>query len=267
MTAATGPRRSGGGHAYGAGTFCGGQHPIGATLGRDATTDRISPSASAAMVTLRSSALRLNRYMAPRLTRIAMARSPETTKNFPAIIQYGSLTATWWYRRSDYMGVDELIEELIEREGGDVGHPTERRADVVRDYRGGRPGSWLCRSDEGAFARRSGGDLPPVLLATAAVRPGGEAGAARRHRTVRYRRQHGAGGRRDLFQRALAALHGHGKDDPDLVPDGRVGPMTIFALDAFLDAQDDRRGDGAAARARSAAGRALPSPSRGVARQ
>ena len=37
-----------------------------------------------------------------------------------------------------------------------------------------------------------------------------------------------------FLQRALTALNRNGKDYPDLVPDGRVGTMTLFALDAFL---------------------------------
>ena len=37
-----------------------------------------------------------------------------------------------------------------------------------------------------------------------------------------------------FLQRALTALNRNGKDYPDLVPDGRVGPVTLAALDCFL---------------------------------
>jgi lysozyme family protein len=37
-----------------------------------------------------------------------------------------------------------------------------------------------------------------------------------------------------FLQRALTALNRNGKDYPDLVPDGRIGPATLAALDAFL---------------------------------
>jgi hypothetical protein len=37
-----------------------------------------------------------------------------------------------------------------------------------------------------------------------------------------------------FLQRALTALNRNGKDYPDLVPDGRVGPQTLAALDTFL---------------------------------
>jgi lysozyme family protein len=37
-----------------------------------------------------------------------------------------------------------------------------------------------------------------------------------------------------FLQRALTALNRNGQDYPDLVPDGRVGPRTLAALEAFL---------------------------------
>ncbi|MEO6226180.1 MAG: glycosyl hydrolase 108 family protein, partial [Sphingomicrobium sp.] len=37
-----------------------------------------------------------------------------------------------------------------------------------------------------------------------------------------------------FLQRALTALNRNGGDYPDLVPDGRIGPTTLAALDAFL---------------------------------
>jgi lysozyme family protein len=37
-----------------------------------------------------------------------------------------------------------------------------------------------------------------------------------------------------FLQRVLTALNRNGKDYPDLVPDGRIGPRTLAALDAFL---------------------------------
>lgn len=38
-----------------------------------------------------------------------------------------------------------------------------------------------------------------------------------------------------FLQRALTALNRSGKDYPDLVPDGRIGPQTLAALDAFME--------------------------------
>jgi lysozyme family protein len=46
-----------------------------------------------------------------------------------------------------------------------------------------------------------------------------------------------------FLQRALTALNRGGKDYPDLVPDGRIGPMTLYALDAFLGTRGKSRGE------------------------
>jgi lysozyme family protein len=37
-----------------------------------------------------------------------------------------------------------------------------------------------------------------------------------------------------FLQRALTALNRNGQDYPDLVPDGRIGPRSLSALDAFM---------------------------------
>src|SRR6185369_17116103 len=37
-----------------------------------------------------------------------------------------------------------------------------------------------------------------------------------------------------FLQRALTALNRNGEDYPDLVPDGRIGPVALAALDRFL---------------------------------
>jgi lysozyme family protein len=46
-----------------------------------------------------------------------------------------------------------------------------------------------------------------------------------------------------FLQRALTALNRAAKDYPDLVPDGRVGPATLEALDAFLEARGRNGGE------------------------
>ena len=46
-----------------------------------------------------------------------------------------------------------------------------------------------------------------------------------------------------FLQRALTALNRNGKDYPDLVPDGRVGPQTLAALDAFLSLRGRSSGE------------------------
>jgi lysozyme family protein len=46
-----------------------------------------------------------------------------------------------------------------------------------------------------------------------------------------------------FLQRALTALNRNGRDYPDLVPDGRVGPTTLAALDAFLKLRGQQSGE------------------------
>jgi lysozyme family protein len=46
-----------------------------------------------------------------------------------------------------------------------------------------------------------------------------------------------------FLQRALTALNRNGADYPDLVPDGRIGPQTLSALDAFLKIRGQSSGE------------------------
>ena len=66
-----------------------------------------------------------------------------------------------------------------------------------------------------------------------------------------------------FLQRALTALNRNGRDYPDLVPDGRIGDARWprSTPSSQLRGTTQRR-DRAAARARGAAGRALPAPRR-----
>ena len=41
-----------------------------------------------------------------------------------------------------------------------------------------------------------------------------------------------------FLQRSLTALNRNDRDYPDLTPDGRSGPRTLAALDAFLSLRD-----------------------------
>jgi len=135
----------------------------------------------------------------------------------------------------DGFGIGPLIDGLIEREGGYVHHPADR-------------GGATCFGITEAVARAHGyggamRDLP------------------RREAVAIYRRLywlrprfdqvaiHAAQLAAELFdtganmgpavaatflQRALTALNRSGKDYPDLVPDGRIGDVTLVALKAFL---------------------------------
>ena len=142
------------------------------------------------------------------------------------------------------MTIEDLIDELIEREGGYVNHPADKGGPTrfgiteavarAHGYRGAI--AVLPREEAEAIYRRlywlrprfdevaerasavaaelfdTGANMGPAVAAT-------------------------------FLQRALTALNRNGNDYADLVPDGRVGPKTLGALDAFLDARGRERGE------------------------
>src|SRR5829696_7919968 len=133
------------------------------------------------------------------------------------------------------MDVDELIDGLLEREGGYVNHPADRggptcfgiteavaRAHGYRDAMRSLPRDeaaaiykrlYWHRPRFDAVAERSP-RLAPELFDTG-VNMGPAVAAT-------------------FLQRALTALNRNGRDYSDLVPDGRLGEATLAALDAFL---------------------------------
>ncbi len=164
--------------------------------------------------------------------------------------------------------VDRLIDELIEREGGYVNHLADKGGPtrfgiteaVARAHGYGGPMALLPREEAAAIYRR-----------LYWLRPRFDEIAKRTPRVAAELFDTGANMgpavATTFLQRALTALNRNGKDYPDLVPDGRAGDRTLAALDAFLEARGRRGGDCAAACARGAAGRALPSPRRTSPRQ
>jgi lysozyme family protein len=52
-----------------------------------------------------------------------------------------------------------------------------------------------------------------------------------------------------FLQRALSALNRNRADYPDLVPDGRIGPATLAALDTFLELRGRASGEAVLLRA------------------
>jgi lysozyme family protein len=128
-----------------------------------------------------------------------------------------------------------IIEQLISREGGYVNHPADRGGatmygitEAVARANGykGPMGSMQHTVAEDIYFRiyweRPGfnlvAELAPKLAAElldTAVNMGPSVAST-------------------FLQRALTALNRNGRDYPDLVPDGRIGPATIAALRRFL---------------------------------
>ena len=142
------------------------------------------------------------------------------------------------------MTIEELIAELIAREGGYVNHPADKGGPTrfgiteavarAHGYRGAI--AKLPREEAEAIYRRLYW-LRPRFDAVAERAP---AVAAELFDTGANM---GPAVAATFLQRALTALNRNGKDCADLVPDGRVGPVTLAALDAFLDVRGRDRGE------------------------
>ena len=141
---------------------------------------------------------------------------------------------------TDSLEVEELIHGLIDREGGYVNHPADRGGPtrygvteaVARAHKYAGPMSAFPRSQAEAIYKR-----------LYWLRPRFDEVAARAPRIAAELFDTGAnmgpGVAATFLQRALTALNRNGSDYLDLVPDGRVGPRTLAALDAFLAVRGD----------------------------
>jgi lysozyme family protein len=146
--------------------------------------------------------------------------------------------------RQQWDSADRLIEELIEREGGYVNHPADKGGPtrfgiteaVARAHGYAGAMALLPRDEAAAIYRR-----------LYWVRPRFDEVAKRAPRVAAELFDTGAnmgpGVATTFLQRALTALNRNGRDYPDLVPDGRAGPRTIAALDAFLAARGQKGGE------------------------
>lgn len=136
------------------------------------------------------------------------------------------------------MKVEELIEELIGREGGYVNHPADK----------GGPTRWGITE---AVARAHGyrGEMRALPRDEAAAiygrlywqRPGFDrvAGAAPKVAAELFDTGVNMGPETAIgfLQRALNALNRNGRDYADIVVDRRIGPATLGALTGFLRAR------------------------------
>ena len=135
----------------------------------------------------------------------------------------------------DGVGIGQLVDALIEREGGYVNHPADR-------------GGPTCFGITEAVARVHGyggamRDLPQreavaIYRRLYWLRPRFDQVAVRAPRLAAELFDTGANMgpavAATFLQRALTALNRSGRDYPDLVPDGRIGDVTLVALDAFF---------------------------------
>ena len=137
--------------------------------------------------------------------------------------------------RGAAQSVDQLIDALIDREGGFTANPADRGGAtrfgiteaVARAHGYAGPMALLPRGEAASIYRR-----------LYWLRPGFDPVAARAPRVAAELFDTGANMgpavAATFLQRALTALNRNGRDYPDLTPDGRAGPATLAALDAFL---------------------------------
>jgi lysozyme family protein len=142
------------------------------------------------------------------------------------------------------LSVDALIDGLIEREGGYVNHPADR-------------GGPTCFGISEAVARANGyaGAMRELPREEAAaiyrrlywLRPRFDKVVKRSARIAAELFDTGVNMgpavATTFLQRALTALNRNGKDYADLTPDGRIGPLTLRALDAYFAARGKRGGE------------------------
>lgn len=134
------------------------------------------------------------------------------------------------------MIVTRLIDELIDREGGFIDHPADR----------GGPTRWgVTEATARAAGYRGAMRDYPRTAATALYRA--RYWLAPRFDAVASHAPRLAGELFDtgvnmgpavataFLQRALTALNRGGRDFPDIAVDGRIGPATLGALNAFLN--------------------------------
>jgi lysozyme family protein len=135
----------------------------------------------------------------------------------------------------DALNVDQLIDALIDREGGYVDNPADK---------GGATNFGITE----AVARANGYGGPMRLLprgAAAAIyrqlywtRPKFDELAKRSERIAAELFDTGVNMGPAVavtfLQRALTALNRNARDYPDLTPDGRIGATTLLALERFL---------------------------------
>jgi len=142
------------------------------------------------------------------------------------------------------MNIDDLIDELIEREGGYIRHPADRggatRFGVTEAVA-------RAHGYAGAMAEFPRDEAAAIYCRLYWLRPRFDEVAERTPKVAAELFDTGANMgpavAATFLQRALTALNRTGKDYPDLVPDGRVGPATLAALDAFLEARGTRGGE------------------------
>jgi lysozyme family protein len=136
------------------------------------------------------------------------------------------------------------VDGLIEREGGYSNHPADKGGPTRF---GITEAVARAHGYAGAMADLPQGEAAAIYRRLYWLRPRFDEVAERTPRVAAELFDTGANMgpavATTFLQRALTALNRGGKDYPDLTPDGRIGPMTIAALDSFLEARGAKGGE------------------------
>ena len=143
----------------------------------------------------------------------------------------------------DY-GIGQLVDALIEREGGYVNHPADRGGVTKFGITEAVARAHGFRGDMRDLPRQ---EAEAIYRRLYWLRPGFDQIALRSPRLAAELFDTGANMgpavAATFLQRALTALNRSVRDFPDLVPDGRIGTATLAALDAFLKARGRSSGE------------------------
>lgn len=136
----------------------------------------------------------------------------------------------------DELNLSELIDGLLEREGGYVNHPSDRGGPT--NY-GITEAVARAHGYKGAMRKLPREEAAAIYKRLYWLRPRFSEVAKRSKKIAAELFDTGVNMgpavAATFLQRALSALNRNRKDYPDLVPDGRIGPATLGALDKFLE--------------------------------
>lgn len=144
----------------------------------------------------------------------------------------------------DDPNIDQLVDALIEREGGYVNHPADRGGPTRY---GITEAVARAHGYAGAMASLPRDEAAAIYRRLYWLRPRFDEVAERCTRVAAELFDTGVNMgpavAATFLQRALTALNRNGSDYADLTPDGRIGDRTLAALDAYLAARGRRGGE------------------------
>ena len=134
------------------------------------------------------------------------------------------------------MTIDALIEELIDREGGYADHPADRGGPTMF---GITEAVARAQGYRGAMRHLPRGTAASIYRRIYWTRPAFDKVAARAEAIAAEMFDTGVNMGPKVaaafLQRALNALNRGARDYADIAVDGRIGPVTLTALDGFLE--------------------------------